>query len=73
MKTYLIFSIQVILLISVSCYSQYYLTDPEYNEDGSLFSGILYFKGEFDPSNYHYDWTYNNTKELLTPIERLNT
>ena len=72
MKTYLIFSIQAILLISISCYSQYYLTDPEYSEDGSLFSGILYFKGEFDPNNYHYDWTYNNTKDLLTPIERLN-
>ena len=55
-----------------NCFSQYYLTDPEYNEDGSLFSGILYFKGEFNPDNYHYDWTTNKTKELLTPIERLN-
>ena len=72
MKTYLLFSIQTILLISVSCYSQYYLTDPEYNVDGSSFSGILYFKGEFNPDDYHYDWTHNNTKELLYPIERLN-
>ena len=60
------------LLITISCHSQYYLTDPEYNEDGRLFSGILYFKGEFNPDDYHYDWTHNNTKELLYPIERLN-
>jgi len=60
------------LLLSVSCYSQYYLTDPEYSEDGTKFSGILYFQGEFNPDNYHYDWTANNTKELLSPIERLN-
>ena len=60
------------LFVSVSCYSQYYLTDPEYSDDGSFFSGILYFQGEFDPDNYHYDWTTNNTKELLNPIERLN-
>ena len=61
-----------ILLISVSCHNQYYLTNPEYSEDGSKFSGILYFKGEFSPENYHYDWTTNNTKEILKPIERLN-
>ena len=60
------------LLIIVSCYSQYYLTDPEYSQDGSIFSGILYYKGEFNPENYHYDWTFNNTKKTLIPIERLN-
>ena len=69
--SYILFSI---LLISASCYSQYYLTDPEYSQDGSLFSGILYFQGEFDPEKYHYDWTLNTTqtKEVLIPIERLN-
>ena len=72
MKIPIRFFLTFILLIPLSCFSQYYLTDPEYNEDGSLFSGILYFKGEFNPDNYHYDWTTNKTKELLTPIERLN-
>jgi len=74
MKNKIIFLFFFILFISSSCYNQYYLTDPEYNEDGSLFSGILYFKGEFDPNNYHYDWTIdiNKTKEILYPIERLN-
>ena len=68
------FFLQIILIITVSCYNQYYLTDPKYSEDGSLFSGILYFTGEFDPENYHYDWTTNTskTKEVLKPIERLN-
>ena len=67
-KLFLLF----ILLIYISCHSQYYLTNPEYSEDGSKFSGILFFKGEFSPENYHYDWTTNNTKEILKPIERLN-
>ena len=66
------FFLQIILLISVSCFNQYYLTDPKYSEDETKFSGILYFQGEFNPDNYHYDWTANNTKELLNPIERLN-
>ena len=68
------FFLQIILIITVSCYNQYYLTDPKYSEDGSLFSGILYFTGEFNPENYHYDWTTNatKTKEILKPIERLN-
>ena len=61
-----------LLFISVSNFSQYYLTDPEYSEDGRLFSGILYFKGEFNPEDYQIDWSTNNTKEILTPIERLN-
>ena len=62
----------ITLYFSVFSFNQYYLTDPKYSEDGSLFSGILYFKGEFNPDNYHYDWTTNRTKELLNPIERLN-
>ena len=72
MKNKITFLFFFTLFISSSCYNQYYLTDPEYNEDGNLFSGILYFKGEFNPDDYHYDWTHNNTKELLYPIERLN-
>ena len=66
------FFVLATLLLSISCYSQYYLTDPKYSEDGTKFSGVLYFQGEFNPDNYHYDWTANNTKELLNPIERLN-
>ena len=72
MKFQIIFLLQIILFIYVSCFSQYYLSNPEYSEDGSLFTGTLNFKGEFDPNNYHYDWTTNNTKELLSPIEKLN-
>ena len=63
---------QFFLIISVACYSQYYLNNPEYSDDGSVFKGVLYFQGEFNPENYHYDWTTNNTKELLKPIEKLN-
>ena len=66
------FFVLATLLLSISCYSQYHLTDPKYSEDGTKFSGVLYFQGEFNPDNYHYDWTANNTKELLNPIERLN-
>ena len=72
MKFQIIFLLQIILFIYVSCFSQYYLSNPKYSEDGSLFTGTLNFKGEFDPNNYHYDWTTNNTKELLSPIEKLN-
>ena len=56
----------------VSGHSQYYLSDAQYSEDGRIFTGVLNFEGEFDPDNYAYDWTANNTKELLTPIEKLN-
>ena len=63
---------QFFLIISVACYSQYYLNNPEYSDDGSVFKGVLYFQGEFNPENYHYDWTTNNTKEILKPIEKLN-
>ena len=72
MKSQITFFLLFLLFISGYCYSQYYLTDPEYSEDGTSFSGILYFKGEFNPDDYHYDWTSNNTKEVLNPIERLN-
>ena len=61
-----------ILLISVSSFSQYYLSDPKYSEDGHLFTGTLNFKGEFNPEDYGYDWSTNKTKEILKPIEKLN-
>lgn len=72
MKIEINFLLLLILLFSASCHNQYYLTDPEYNQDGTQFSGILYFKGEFNPENYHYDWTEKNPKEVMSPIERLN-
>ena len=74
MKNNLKFIFQIILLTTISCINQYYLTDPKYSEDGRIFSGILYFEGEFVPENYSYDWTTNSTKtkEILKPIERLN-
>ena len=34
------FLILATLLLSISCYSQYYLTDPKYSEDGTKFSGV---------------------------------
>ena len=71
MKMELILFFLLSLLISVSCHSQYYLTDPEYSEEGRIFSGNLIFEGEFNPDDYHYDWTFNNTKERLNPIVKL--
>ena len=71
MKVQISFFLLISLIYSVYSYNQYYLTNPVYSEDGSSFSGILYFKGEFDPDKYHYDWT-NSSSELLNPIERLN-
>ena len=72
MKILISFLFQSFLLISIACHSQYYLSDYEYSEDGHLFKGTLNFEGEFNPDNYHYDWTTNKTKELLKPIEKLN-
>ena len=64
----------IIILISLFTFiisrNQYYLSNPVYSEDGSKFSGILTFTGEFSPSNYHYDWT--RSSDLLKPIEKLN-
>ena len=55
MKNNLKFILQIVLLTTISCINQYYLTDPKYSEDGRIFSGILYFEGEFVPENYSYD------------------
>ena len=63
--------ILVLLLTFVSSLNQYYLSNPVYSDDGSQFSGILYFKGDFNPNYYNYDWT-NRSSELLKPIEKLN-
>ena len=50
--------ISFILLIAFSSSkNNYYLTDFQYSEDGTVFNQTLIFKGEFDPSDYHYDWT----------------
>ena len=58
------------LILNVSSKNQYYLSNPVYSNDGTLFSGILTFKGNFSQSDYHYDWTKKS--KLLTPIENLN-
>ena len=68
-QKYFLFSL---LLIFISCHNQYYLSNPEYSQNGSIFTGTLNFKEEFNPENYHYDWTINNTKEILNPIKTLN-
>ena len=64
-------SILIILLsfTFVLSVNQYYLTDYEYSEDGSVFNGTLEFQGNFDPDDYNYNWT--RTSDLLQPIYNL--
>ena len=57
------------LLIFISAKNQYYLSSSTFSNDGTLFNGTLSFKGEFSPSDYHYDWT--RSSDLLVPIEKL--
>ena len=59
-----------ILINYIYAVNQYYLSNPVYSEDGSRFSGILTFKGEFSPNEYNYNWT--RSSDLLKPIEILN-
>ena len=65
-----IFILFFILINFIYSENQYYLSNPVYSDDGSKFSGILTFKGEFSPSQYNYDWT--RSSNLLKPIEILN-
>ena len=60
----------LLLLVNILSKNQYYLSNPVYSKDGTLFSGILSFKGKFSQTDYHYDWT--KTSELLEPIQQLN-
>ena len=69
MKSFFFF-IFLYLIIFITSKNQYYLTNPVYSNDGTLFSGILIFKGDFNPSEYHYDWTKKT--DLLFPIKTLN-
>ena len=66
--------IKIYVLLFLIVYSlsknQYYLSDSEYSEDRTKFSGILNFKGDFSPEDYHYDWT-KTSSSLLVPIEKL--
>ena len=54
------------LSVNILSKNQYYLSNPTYSDDGSSFSGILSFKGDFSQSDYHYDWT--KTSDLLIPM-----
>ncbi len=61
----------LILCISfISTKNQYYLSNPLYSDDKTLFSGILTFKGNFSASDYHYEWS--KSSDLLIPIKKLN-
>ena len=61
----------LLLCISfISSKNQYYLSNPIYSDDKTLFSGILSFKGNFSASDYHYEWT--KSSNLLIPIKKLN-
>jgi len=71
MKNLFSFSILVILCLSIVCHNQYYISDAKYSEEGRVFTGTLNFQGNFDPDNYHIDWTYKES-DLLKPIEKLN-
>ena len=71
MKKFFTISILTILFVSISCYSQYYLSDGKYDEGKRIFTGFLNFKGDFDPDNYHYEWN-NKTSYLLKPITKLS-
>ena len=71
MKNAKLFLILSILFISISCHSQYYLSDPVYSEEGRVFTANLNFQGVFSPDDYHYKWT-NSSSHLLKPIEKLN-
>ena len=70
-KSCLTILIFIFLLTFVSSLNQYYLSNPVYSDDGSQFSAILYFKGDFNPNYYNYDWT-NRSSNLIKPIEKLN-
>ena len=47
MKNAKLFLILSILFISISCHSQYYLSDPVYSEEGRVFTAKLHFQGVF--------------------------
>ena len=70
MRNRIIFLLSLILLISVSCHNQYYLKEGAYKDDGRAYEGSLEFIGDFNPGDYHYDWT-NQSSHLLTPIREL--
>ena len=59
-----------VLISTISTKNQYYLSDPLFSSDGTIFNGTLSFKGDFSPQDYHYDWT--RTSDLLVPIKKLN-
>ena len=59
----------LLLLIIISAKNQYYLSSYSFSNNGAIFNGTLSFKGEFSPSDYHYDWTRNS--DLLVPIKHL--
>ena len=63
--------ILTILYVSSNCMNQYYISEQKYEQEGTVFTGTLNFKGEFNPSSYHYEWN-NATSYLLKPIEKLS-
>ena len=70
MRNQILIFLSFILLISVSCHNQYYLKEGAYKDDGRAYEGSLEFIGDFNPGDYHYDWT-NQSSHLLTPIREL--
>ena len=60
----------LILLATISAKNQYYLSKYTFSNEGTIFNGTLSFKGNFTPSDYHYDWTQES--DLLVPIKKLN-
>ena len=70
MRNQILIFLSFILFISVSCHNQYYLKEGAYKDDGRAYEGALEFIGDFNPGDYHYDWT-NQSSHLLTPIREL--
>ena len=71
MKNLLSLLIIFILYTSITCHNQYYISNPEYSEEGRVFKGTLNFQGAFSPDNYNIDWTKKDS-DLLKPIQKLN-
>ena len=64
------FFIFFILISLTTTKNDYYLSNGKYSEDGTTFTGLLTYSGNFNPSDYHYDWTRKDS-DLLIPIKEL--
>ena len=71
MNTLLFYTLFLLTLTTISPKNDYYLSNPQYSEDGATFTATLTYSGTFNPSDYHYDWTKKDSN-LLVPIQTLS-